>query len=189
MRSSLRTSKRNLTIKIHFYLHRLNFVYCDFLYFDICYDPIAEPANKAFAITFPAKLHGIIARNYSHGFSSLHVLNDAIRVAFEGLAFPQFSPLLESFNELLLQMLSNGMIEKLVKLADRINGIVMKEDQMGPQVLSMDVLEIAFQICCVPLALSLVAFIGELVVFWSKRLWAKVKVVMIASAIVRAFFD
>lgn len=86
-------------------------------------------------------------------------------------------------------MVSSGLVQKF--FLDHINpkGRNEKEDQIGPQVLTMDDLEVAFLICGMPLALSLAVFIGELSIFWLKRFLMALKGRVIAAAIVTAFYD
>lgn len=92
-----------------------------------------------------------------------------IRSGFNGIGIKAYSPLIESFNEVLYLTAPNGLAQKFVN--DYINpkGLSEKEDEIGAQVLTMDDLEAAFLICCFPLALSVVAFIGEFVFFWMTR--------------------
>lgn len=68
------------------------------------------------------------------------------------------------------------------------NGYRTKVDDIGAQVLTMEDLGIGFRICCIPLALSVVVFIGELIVFWSIAVWKATLKRLITTAVVRVFF-
>lgn len=86
-------------------------------------------------------------------------------------------------------MVSNGLTQKFIADYWNPQGFNRGEDQIGPQVLTLDDLGVAFQICCIPLALSLAAFAGEIFVFWLKRLGKAIRQRLISSAIVIAFCD
>lgn len=102
--------------------------------------------------------------------SSLCLMAEPIGLVFASLAFKFHSPLYESVNEKLLQMISNGVISKLAKdVNNRYDRKPILED-IGPQVLTMDDLVIGFQFCCIPLVLGVIAFLGELAVFRLKKL-------------------
>lgn len=111
---------------------------------------------------------------------------EPISFTFAGLGFRKFSPFIDNFNGKMEQMLSSGFIQKF--LEDESKPRNDKLDNVGAQVLTLSDLGVAFQICCIPLVLSLIAFAGEFAVFWSKYLWAFAKERMISNAIVRAFY-
>lgn len=104
-----------------------------------------------------------------------------------GLAIRAFSPLYETFNEKLDQMLSSGLVQKFLKeIMSRRKDI---EDDIGPQVLTLEDLGVAFQVCCIPLILSVIAFFGEIAVFCWKRWWPKLKMKITVPFVVVAFFE
>ena len=77
--------------------------------------------------------------------------------------FKNFSPFFETYNEIKGWLESNGMMEKF-----RQNNITSRREpeELGPQVLTMDHLRLGFLACLIVAAVSVAAFIGELI--WSR---------------------
>lgn len=129
------------------------------------------------------------SQSYILGLSSLHLI-ESLSFGFNtlGLAIRAYSPLYENFNIELEQMHSNGLAPKFLNDFIYPKGRIQKTDEIGPQILTMDDLNVAFLFCCVPLILSAIAFVGELFVFWSLRLWVATKERLIAATIVTTFY-
>lgn len=127
-----------------------------------CFQIAADPANKGVTLSPEVAFEKIVAKSYRSGVSSLHALEQEINRAPGAFGFKRFSPFFETFNNKLGQLLDNGLHESdgLFTLPDKIRQF----DEIGPQVLTMDHLEVAFIACFIPLVLAIVVFILEIVV-------------------------
>lgn len=77
---------------------------------------------------------------------------------FMGLAFYSFSPFYEDFNEKIGQMIAAGLTNEIER---ELRPLVAPEE-IGPQVLSMEHLGVAFLICFFPFIICTYAFIIEI---------------------------
>lgn len=103
----------------------------------------------------------ILDRDFRSGISSLNVLEEEVFNTPVGFGFKKFSPLFETFNSKLGQILDHGFhrYHKMFIFDDKIKQI----DDIGPQVLTMDHLGVAFIACLIPLGLAAVVFLMEVV--------------------------
>lgn len=171
-------------------LFRVKFKHCNLQLDHSCFDIVAEPVNKAFAATSESRMSEMLSRQYKRGSSSLFLLKGyAVAFVFKGLGFSAYSSLLEDFNEILDLMLSSGLVQKALKDNDDPRGLKEKLEGIGPQVLTIEDLSVAFQICCIPLAMSLVTFAVEISIFMAKSLWSALRERLVASALVTAFYE
>lgn len=169
---------------------RMNFQYCDTRFLgSICYDIVSEPENKGFSLAFDNQIQRYNVKFYRHGMSSLRFMEEPIGLVYASLAFKFGSPLYESIDEKLLQMVSIGLISKFHNEAQNPFDRKPTMEDIGPQVLTMDDLGIGFQFCCIPLTLSAIVFLMELAVFWSKRLGRTLMERLIAIAFVKAYLN
>lgn len=171
-------------------LFRLGFEYCNQRTNKTCLEIVSEPANKAFTSYFDW-LISTVNNHYRSGTTSLRWLNEPVAMSINSLAFKRRSPFYESFNTVVDRIMSNGVNSKWIRDFISPNNSYRKpiDDAIGPQVLTMDDLSIGFQFCCIPLVLSVIVFLIELAVYWSKRLKKALKESLIAVAIVEAYFD
>jgi hypothetical protein len=129
---------------------------------------VADPANKAVMMGVPYILSCSFL-DYRSGVSSLKIVRKPIRTNLGGFNFKEFSFLYEAFNEKTMWLFEAGITNYLLNSEEGLEGrgeTNFKEEDIGPQVLTMEHLELAFYICLAPLALCLVVFIGEVFVFW-----------------------
>lgn len=119
-------------------------------------DVAAEPANK-FAIALPVAVLTALTQNYRSGETSLKVLDETIKAHYHSFIYQLHSPFVHIFDEKLIQMHEAGIIKHLMPLSKRKTTI----EELEPQVLTMDHLEIGFLSCLVPMILSGIAFIAE----------------------------
>lgn len=132
-------------------------------------DIASEPANKATTLMSPYFLSYVNAKSYRSGFSSIEMLGgEQVYSLPMAVMFPYFSPLFEAFNEKISLMLSNGLIDYWRYKLFSGERLKIKFDEIGPQVLTMDHLAIGFLFCLLPMTLSILAFVGEIVVFQVK---------------------
>lgn len=114
---------------------------------------------------FPFYLKYAMSCEYRSGFSSIHLLDFNVNTVYKGLTFPNFSPIYETFNERIGNFIANGLISYWHEMLIDPKGIKITEDKIGPQVLTLDHLEICFQACLIPAVLSLIAFLYEITTF------------------------
>lgn len=127
-----------------------------------CYHIIAEPANKATMLGIPKVLSLIHNVHYRKGVSSIIILEEKFRMVSMGMAFKDHSPFYKVVNDKIRQMLAGGLINYWIEANANFKGTLKTENDIGPQVLTMDHLEIGFKVCAIPLVLSTFAFIGEI---------------------------
>ena len=131
-------------------------------YFEF-FDITSEPSNQAAALARPTTIKSIEHTCYRSGTTSVKLLDDPYKFVIAGIAFKNWNPLLETFNEMVAKMEPNGLME----FWRRYNAYsTRKPEEIGPQVLTMDHLELGFLACCILLSLGMVTFFGEFV--WSK---------------------
>ena len=99
---------------------------------------------------------------YRSGTSSLQFLDANYVTQLYGIAFKEYSPFFETYNEIKGWLESNGIMEKLRQGAKIMKG---EPEELGPQVLTMDHLRLGFLACLIPAAVSFAVFVGELVWF------------------------
>lgn len=120
-------------------------------------DIIAEPANK-FARAFASETLPVLRQKYRSGEASLKMLDETIKFHYISFFFHLHSPFVQTFDEKLIQLQEAGIIKHMLPKSK--NKIALEEP--NPQVLTMEHLEIGFISCLVPLFLSGIAFIVEI---------------------------
>ena len=125
-------------------------------YFEI----VAEPSNRATTETNLGFIN-YLESLFKSGASSLTVLEDDYKLIFKGVVFLNYSPFLETYNEMLGWMEDFGFMAYWRKRFVEDKPIIVEE--IGPQVLTMDHLGIGFLACCIPLVFCIATFIGELI--------------------------
>lgn len=126
-----------------------------------CLDIVAEYSNKMFLPHIDTSLDLIHKGEYRSGISSIQIDNQPYTTFFWAHTFPEFSPYIEDFNDVLGRIISSGLggswklfeVERIFKRKE--------SDDIGPQVLTMDHLAVGFFACCCPLVLASLAFIAE----------------------------
>jgi hypothetical protein len=90
-------------------------------------------------------------------------MKEPIDTIFFGMSFLPYSWLYETVNDMIMRLfeagLTNYYLQKRTLASRRLRRI---NEDIGPQVLTTDHLEIAFIFCFAPLCLCLIVFIGEL---------------------------
>lgn len=129
-----------------------------------CLNIIAEPSNKGTIVLLPSILHRTYNTEYRSGTSSLLVVDESIHLLFVGMEFKLFSPFLEAFNEKIDWMISSGLPQFWHNNFVNPRNLKRIPEEIGPQVLTMDHLEIAFKVCLSPLILSVFVFVVEVCV-------------------------
>lgn len=130
-----------------------------------CLDIVADPANKMIETFMTVAVRRIEATFYRSGHHSLHIVRQTIYDLQFGIVFRRFHPFYEAFNDIALKIISSGIVEHLMRTQTKRGGEVDKkiEEDLGPQVLTMDHLDVAFLACITPLILAVLAFVVEIV--------------------------
>ena len=123
------------------------------------FNVISEPANKATLVTMKWSIKKIQAKDYRSGETSLALLEEDYMTVPMGMRFTKFSPLFEIYNKMLGLMESNGLMEYWRQTFKPSS--LLKVENIGPEVLTMDHLKVGFLTCLIPLILSIIAFVGE----------------------------
>lgn len=146
------------------------------------FDEVAEPTNKAVGIGNEEFL-SIINKGFKTGFGSLAILNETITSTYMGQLFNTFNPFFETINKQTSYLLEAGVVSRCRELYVELN---RKVEDIGPQVLTMEHLEIGFLACAILLTLSCIAFIGELLVAHSAMLLRFMRNCFISRSVVKA---
>lgn len=147
---------------------------------DNCLEIVAEPTNKASTLV-PLSVVTKASNDYRSGFSSLCILKENLFTSsFTSFFYPIYSPFIERFNDKIRELHSSGLTDYWEKKYLNSKGLIRKSEDIGPQVLTMEHLEVCFIICILPLLLGLIAFAGEIVFARWKRQFARTIVVNLA---------
>jgi len=114
------------------------------------------------------KIKMLEKEHYRTGFSSLHVLDEVIRMYSISLHLKKFSPFHEIFNQKIGEILASGLVDAMSKAMVREQSKSNFED-IGPQVLTMDHLGVGFLAWLIPFMCSLIAFSFEMLIWHSKE--------------------
>lgn len=80
---------------------------------------------------------------------------------FSCVGFRPFNPYFEILNEKISELISAGIVQHTYRNLTRMDIMRNVDDDIGPQVLTMEHLEIGFLICLVPLICAALAFLIE----------------------------
>lgn len=117
-----------------------------------------------------------INSRYRSGSSSLLVLQEKFYSSVgSGLAFPLFSPFYETFNEKISRMIEGGLINLWIQNAFKQRGVNKKLNDIGPEILTMEHLDVAFKIILIALAISVIGFLSEIIFKRLKMTFEKIK--------------
>jgi len=143
-----------------------------------CLQASAEPANNV-TMWMPRFSKAYLNNKYRSGFPSLVMLKENLATTHLGLVFRQFSPYYESFNAVIVRMISSGLPQKWYQEAYRNNLTACSTKtlnyEIGPRILTLDHLGVGFYACMIPLGLAIVAFFAEIFYAAIRRFWINVK--------------
>ena len=125
---------------------------------------------------------------YSRGLTSLILLEKSIKSTPLGIDFGIASPFADTLKNLLLHATAGGFIERWFAQWFNLKN-KRKEDQIGPQVLTLEHLEIGFIACAIPLSLSVIVFLVELSVERLKKLLSCFLSYLVAPFVVVSFIS
>lgn len=120
-----------------------------------------EPSNKVIAII---RLQNAVEQlTYRSGESSLHKLPEVQHSWYLSLMFLKFNPFLEEFNSKIGRMVNTGCLY-FDKYGFNPNKTLIRQaaEDIGPQVLTMDHLGVAFIAFSIPLTMSITVFLVEI---------------------------
>lgn len=126
------------------------------------YEIAVEPANKAVSQTTDGFLRTILNKKYRSGISSLSALDEIVQLLTGGCGFKNFSPFFETFNEKIGQLIAAGFAQKLEDFVFALKK--SKNDDIGPQVLTVEHLGLGFIACLILLAVAIAVLLMELIV-------------------------
>lgn len=137
-------------------------------------DVVSEPSNRKIVSATLEFLDKLERLSYRHGKTSIEV-SQAIEVESQMITFAMrsFSPFYEIFNNKIQMLVEAGICPHRLKRYNNWKKTRNKrfDEEIPPLVLSMDDLGVGFEVCLIPLALSLLVFVFEIV-------WPKVKQIL-----------
>lgn len=125
-------------------------------------DVIAEPANK-FAVLQYSTVLSEIHNEQRSGVSSIKILGEKVDTFFLTFKFIAFNPFVDYINQIMDELAAGGFLSYWRKLEMNPKGFKTKIDDIGPQVLTMEHLEIGFVICLYLYAICEIIFVFEIV--------------------------
>lgn len=125
---------------------------------------VSDPQMKS-TMLGSHKVFWFINNQYRSGSSSLMIMKERIQTFSYGLAFKKFSPFYETFNEKITRLIDAGITDYYIENAVNPRGLKNTVETIGPEILTMEHLEIAFKISLIAIAFSLIVFMAEIVFF------------------------
>lgn len=129
-----------------------------------CLNIVADYSNMKVSVAEEGFLDVIEAHRFSSGFASLRTLSEKVSIQYWFPYFASFNPFFEEFNAKISQMVATGHFGSWKMHEIKKSLIKDRKDNIGPQVLTMEQLEVAFIVCSVPAILSVVVFCFEVLV-------------------------
>ena len=148
------------------------------------YDIIAEPDNKAIGVGMSVIFYNINNRKFSSGVSSLGMMDESHNTISLSLGFFPFTPYFDILSRISSYLFEAGSMKKsfphFYMQSNR-----EKIEEAGPQVLTMEQLEIGFIIWLMAVVVSIIVFLLELAIKCGTLLYNHLKSSMIAFFIVK----
>lgn len=123
------------------------------------FDIVAEPANRGVGNSFDFRFWKVTRKRYRSGAPSLSVLEDNYVTLTFQFRFKQFSPFFETFNDLIGRIIASLVMKKWY---DGLFPLNKKVEAIGPQVLTMEHLELGFIACLMMLGLATAVFLVKI---------------------------
>lgn len=133
---------------------------------------VSEPEMKA-TTTGSDAVQWFITTKYRSGFTSLTILKERMNLISLGLVFPYFCPFFETFNEKIHRMIDTGLTKHWTDDTFNPKGFIQKQEEIGPEVLTLEHLDIAFKIIFAALMICVVAFLMEIVFSFVQKIFRK----------------
>lgn len=121
---------------------------------------VVEPENKITALFLPSYVQRL-NRGYRTGTNSLFYLNENACPIIAGAVFDPYHHLINKFNEKISRLFEAGITDHLL---EEFGTDKRPEEQIGPEVLTLDHIGIGFKFCAVPLMAAFVVFLLEILV-------------------------
>lgn len=164
---------KSLYFELNFFrIFRLNFI--------LKFEWAAETSNKMGAVAPELIFYYHVNGKYRSGVSSLHFLDEIDHVVHSGLVFPSFSPFFDEFNDQIGRLVSGGFFNFWQPFKIKKG----KAEDIGPQVLTMDHMEVALIASMLPFTFAIIAFIAEISVHWTKIVVSRIR----AFFVIKAFY-
>lgn len=129
--------------------------------YDKCYKAVAEPTNKIAILEHSSLLAEIHNKKYRSGVSSIKILDQKVETYFRVFTFMPLNPFVDFFNQIMAELAAGGFLSYWRKLEINPKDLKTKIEDIGPQVLTLEQLEIAFYICLAPFAVCALVFAFE----------------------------
>lgn len=151
----------------------------------------AEPQNRATIATARKAIFLMEAKLFRSGRSSLRALDEPIRNFHICLMIGIYSPFYEILNEIVFNLMSGGILDYHQKNFNNPKGkkAELSIDEIGPQVLTMDHLEIGFLIHVALLLAAFIVFLSEIVFAHMMVLIERIVIMFVIIAYIRGKFS
>lgn len=110
-----------------------------------------------------SSIHNNHLEYYRSGVSSILILEEKVETLFQVFLFMPANPFFDFFNQIMSELAAGGLLSYWRKFEINPKGLKRKVDKIGPQVLTMDHLEIGFLVCLLPCGIGAIIFVFELV--------------------------
>jgi len=145
---------------------------------------VSEGANKATSLV-RRSLGKETMPYYRDGDLSFKLLAENVVTIYMSKIFKPFCPFFESINSKIDQLMSAGIISHWIN-SDKLK---INFDEIGPQVLTWEHLELGFAVCMIPLLIGIVVFLCECFVPKIKREVRSCLVKITVFNLIKSFLD
>lgn len=145
-------------------------------------DATAETSNRIVAIIGERRFVYNVAQRHRSGVSSLHVLDEVDNVVQSGIAFSPFSSFYKEFNEQIGRMVSGGFFKFWLYYHSKQKAWKARAEEIPPQVLTMEHMEVAFIASLLPFTFAVSAFMVEMMALWTKVFIPKLSTFFVVKA-------
>lgn len=133
---------------------------------------ISDPEMKGTTLGLEI-IFWFINNQYRSGSSSFMMMKERFKTLNYGLAFNRSSPFYETFNEKITRMIDAGLTDYWIQKTVNPRGLKKSVETIGPEILTMEHLDIAFKISLIAFASSLIVFLAEIVFFQLHKIFLR----------------
>lgn len=124
-----------------------------------------EPSLKIAVLTEQGIVYTLNNRKFRSGLSSLRLLQETLRFSMAGISYEVHHFFTEQFERTLPYLQASGLVNYWIQNNRNAKSFSNQPIDPGPQVLTLEHLEIGFKVCLIPLFMATVCFIYEIINF------------------------
>lgn len=145
---------------------------------------VVEAENEKTVAATMKMIDAVQTKIYRSGKTSAKMLNDNIMTFRLTFTMEDFHPFFDEFHYQIQRFIESGRSRFHRNIKN-----LLYDEEVPPLVLSLDDLGIGFAVCLIPLTLSAIAFIGEVVASKFMLLAVEMRDVLTAAFVVAVFLD